>query len=244
MANNPDATIGSNLTSLGKLTAKYTEMGPNYNPSKESIKLISLTTLLENATATHKDVGDARLAYQLITAERAASFMPLDKLVTRCLNTFLTTDALDTVKDNSKTLAKKIRGIATNKPPKKKVESDQETADKNHSTIQQSYGMITENFGLFIEMLRSEPTYLPNKDDIKPAALDALLATMIAKNASVELPYVRWKTALSSRDNLFFAEKTGLVDRALDSKKYVLGDFGSNSPEYNAVKGIKFTRKR
>lgn len=34
MANNPDATIGSNLTSLGKLTVKYAEMGTNYNPSK------------------------------------------------------------------------------------------------------------------------------------------------------------------------------------------------------------------
>ncbi len=243
MANNPDATIGSNLTSLGKLIAKYTEMGTNYNPSKESIQLDALTTLLEDATAAHKDVGDARLAYQLIAAERAASYLPLDKLVTRCLNTFLTTDALDTVKDNAKTLAKKIRGIATNKPPKKTSESDQAAADKSYSTIQQSYGMIAENFGLFIEMLRSEPTYLPNKDDIKPAALDTLLATLIAKNASVEPPYVRWKTALSNRDTIFFAEKTGLVDRALDSKKYVLGEFGSNSPEYNAVKSIKFTRK-
>lgn len=105
MANNPDATIGSNLTSLGKLTAKYTEMGPNYNPSKESIKLDALLAIKDDATTAHKDVGDARLAYQLITAERVACYKPLDKLITRCLNAFQTTDTLDTAKENAKTLS-------------------------------------------------------------------------------------------------------------------------------------------
>lgn len=240
MASTSEATIGSNLTSLDKLIAKYTEMGAAYNPGKDSQKLPALITLKTTAALAHKTVGDREQAYSLVAAGRDAVFAPLDKLVTRCLSGIQNSDALDITKDRAKTLADKIRGVDTSTPPPPPAPGEPE-AD-GYSTRQLSYGMIAENFGLFIEILRAEPTYLPGSDDIKLPALDALLATMLAKNLEVEPPLVAYKTALSNRNNIFFAPKTGLVDIALGTKKAVLADFGTNSPEYAAVKGIKFVR--
>ncbi len=240
MASTSEATIGSNLTSLGKLIAKYTDMGEDYKPGKVAYKLPALIELKTTATAAHKAVGDKKQAYKLEVAKRAATFKPLDKLTTRCLNIFFTSDALAQVKDGAKALADKIRGKDTSTPPA----SGGTPEENKHSTLQQSFGMKAENFGLFIEMLRAEPTYLPGKKDIEVGSLDELLVTMLAKSEEVETAFVDWKTALSNRDKLFFEENTGLVDIALGTKKYVLGDFGSDSPEYKAIKGIKFTRKK
>lgn len=241
MASNSESTIGSNLTNLGKLIIKYTEMDKDYSPGKEAYKLQSLITLQTNATAAHKAVGDKKQAYKLKVAERALAYKPLDKLTTRCLNIFFSSDALGQVKDGAKALADKIRGKDTSTPPPATGGTPEEN---KHSTLQQSFGMIAENFGLFIGMLRAEPTYLPGKEDIQVAALDTLLATMLEKSTAVETAFVVWKTALSNRNKIFFEENTGLVDIALGTKKYILGDFGSDSAEYKAIKGIRFIRKQ
>ncbi len=243
MASTSEATIGNNVTNLGLLITNYTNMGVAYNPGKVAYKLPALNTLKTNADLAHKNVGDKKQAYRLKVAERAAGYNPLKKLTTRCLNIFLASDALDQVKDGAKALADKVRGKDTSTPPPPPVPG-QTPEENQHSTIQQSFSMIGENFGLFIEMLRAEPTYLPGKDDIKLVALDALLATLLTKNDAVDVAFVVYKTALADRDKIFFDVTSGLVDVALATKKYILGDFGSGSPEYNAIKGISFTRKK
>lgn len=243
MASTSEATIGSNVTGLGLLITNFTNMGVAYNPGKDAYKLPALNTLKTNAALAHKNVGDKKLAYRLVVAERAAAYRPLKKLVTRCLNIFLASDALEQVKDGARALARKVKGEDNSTPPPPPVPGGTPEENK-HSTMQQSFGMIAENFGLFIEMLRAEPTYLPGKDDIKLPALDALLASLLAKNTAVDTAFVVYKTALADRDKVFFDETGGLVTIALGTKKYILGDFGSDSPEYAAVKGIKFVRKR
>ena len=243
MASTSEATIGNNVSNLGLLITNYTNMGVGYNPGKVAYKLPALNTLKTNAGNAHKALGEEKQAYRLIVAGRAAAYKPLKKLVTRCLNIFLASDALEQVKNGARSLARKLRGEDTSTPPPPPVPG-QTPEENQHSTIQQSFAMIAENFGLFIEMLRAEPTYLPGKDDIKLVALDALLVTLLAKNGEVDTAFVEWKAKLSDRDKIFFDETGGLVDVALGTKKYILGDFGSDSPEYNAIKGIKFTRKR
>ena len=243
MASTSEATIAKNIPSLGQLITRYTDMGAGYNPGKVAYKLPALITLKTDAEAAQAALGVQWVAYRVVVAERAAAFRPLKKLVTRCLNIFLTSDALPQVKDGAKAMADKVRGEDTSTPPPPPPPGGTPQEDK-HSTIQQSYVMRAENFGLFIEMLRAEPTYLPGKDDIKLPALDALKAALVAKNEETDTAFMNWKAKLSDRDKIFFDETGGLVDVALATKKYVLGDFGSDSPEYLAVKGITFTRKK
>ena len=47
-----------------------------------------------------------------------------------------------------------------------------------------------------------------------------------------------------ARDEELYAEATGLVDRALLSKKYVKGSYGTDSMEYDQVRGLEFTRPK
>lgn len=243
MASISEATHGKNLSNFGLLITNYTNMGVAYNPGKASLKLVGLNALKTDAAAAHKLVGEEWVEYRRIAAERAVGYKPLNRLVTRCLNILLSSEALEPVKDGAKALANKIRGKNSSAPTPEPVPGET-PQEKKHSTSQQSFVMKAENFGLFIEMLRAESTYLPGKDDIKLVALDALLATLVAKNGTVDTAFVNWKAALSDRDKLFYDETTGMLDVAYDSKLYVKGDFGSDSPEYNAVKSIKFRRKK
>jgi hypothetical protein len=244
MASTSEKTLGNNVDSLGKLITKYTEMGTAYSPGREALNLSALNALKTAAAAAHKAVGDQKLAYGRIVAERAAAYKPLDKLVTRCLNIFLTSDALDQVKDGAKTLANKVRGMGSSPTPPPPTTPEQTPEEKKHSTMQQSFTMKLENFGLLIEMFRNEPTYLPGKDDIKVDALKNLSETLAAKNGAVDAAFVLYKSKLGERDRVFFDEKTGLVDIALDTKKYIKGDFGTDSDEYKAISSISFTRKK
>lgn len=243
MASNSEATIAKNVTSFGQLITRYTDMGAGYSPGKVAYKLPALNTLKTNAAAAHEALGVQWVEYRRVVAERAAVFKPLAKLVTRCLNIFLSSDALPQVKNGAKALADKVRGVDTSKSPPPPPPGGMPQED-SHSTVQQSYVMRAENFGLFVEMLRAEPSYLPGKDDLKLPALDALKAVFDTKYTETDTAFMMWKSRLNARDTLFFTEDMGLVDIALATKKYVLGDFGSSSQEYLAVKPIRFYRKR
>ncbi|WP_205618080.1 hypothetical protein [Aequorivita vladivostokensis] len=52
--------------------------------------------------------------------------------------------------------------------------------------------------------------------------------------------YTAVSNARLERNRILYQENTGLVDTALDIKKYVKSLFGASSPEYNQIRGIKF----
>ena len=41
---------------------------------------------------------------------------------------------------------------------------------------------------------------------------------------------------------MLYADETGLYDLAMLVKKYVKGSFGTDSSQYNQIKGLEFTR--
>ena len=53
---------------------------------------------------------------------------------------------------------------------------------------------------------------------------------------------VVYSNARISRNSVLYAENTGLVEIALEVKKYVKAIFGATSPQYKQVSGIKFKK--
>jgi len=52
------------------------------------------------------------------------------------------------------------------------------------------------------------------------------------------------EAARKLRDIVLYADKSGLVDVAQDSKLYVKSAYGANSTQYRSISGITFTRPR
>lgn len=239
-----EKTIAKNVPSLKKLIINYTNLGPiKYNPSQVYLKIEALTTLHDNAALAQKALNEEEITYRNVAGDREELFKPLDKLITRCLRIFQLSEASETIQDGIKTIADKARGVDNRDEPEPPTDPEMTPEEQKHSVIQRSYVMRAENFSRFIIMLDQEPTYLPDSPDQQVAALETLLATLIAKNEETDAAFDVYRTKMADRDKIFFEKDTGLVDIALKSKKYVSGKFGMDSVEYIAIRSIAFARK-
>jgi hypothetical protein len=115
--------------------------------------------------------------------------------------------------------------------------------DEGASVSQQSYDNYVTHFGNLIDWVELQPTYNPNEPELKVAAMKLYWDKIDKANKAVIAGTVPYKNALTERDELLYAEKTGLVDTALDVKTYVKSVFKANSPQFKQVSGIPFTRQ-
>ena len=104
--------------------------------------------------------------------------------------------------------------------------------------------MLTENFASFVDLVSSVPSYTPNETELTTASLTAYLGELQTANTNVINAEVVYSNARISRNTILYAENTGLVDIALEVKKYVKAVFGATSPQYKQISGIKFTNRK
>lgn len=101
---------------------------------------------------------------------------------------------------------------------------------------------LVEHFNGLIELVSSHTEYNPNEEELKVTALQTLLTQLKADNISVINTHTDWSNSRLTRDNVLYADTTGLVDTALNVKGYVKSLFGATSPQFAQVKGIEFKR--
>ncbi len=253
MARNSDTGDVNNIDNFQKMINEAEDMGALYQPTNDLLKLTALLALIVVAKAAVSAIKTPKATHNREAAERAELFKPLGALITRLLNMFYSTDAPQKTKDYAKTIADKIRSSGggskadeSTPPPTDDPDAPAPEDDESrpYSTSQRSYVRLADNFEMFISILKAEPTYQPNEEDLKIAALETLLASFKAKNGTVELALKAWKKTLADRNAALYAEKTGLVDVALAVKKYVRGAVGTANQHFKNIKGLKFTRPR
>ena len=244
MASTTETGHAKNVANFEDLILFCTGYGTAYNPSKNSIKLASLNTLLTDVRATLTDVTQKVTKFNIATNNRQDIFKNLKPLSTRIVNALSATDALDKTIDDAKAFNKKIQGTATKKKTTTPPDPTNATLPdaKTISTSQQSYDQLKEHFSKLISLLASESSYMPNETDLQTVTLDALLASMQAANTDVSNSYVDISNSRIERNKMLYAENTGLYDIAMEVKKYVKSIYGATSPQYKQISGIKFTK--
>lgn len=163
------------------------------------------------------------------------------------VNALEATDATDELIKDAKTLNRKVQGSRKGKgtkPEAPPTPPDSATEDKQISVSQQSYDSIIENIGKLGELIISEPTYAPNEVDLQVATLTTFHSNLKATNTAVINATTAISNARIARNNILYADKTGLYDIAQEVKKYVKSVFGATSPQYKQVSKIKFTKPR
>jgi len=214
--------------------------GAAYNPSRESIKIASLTNKLTNAQASLQAVKVAKADYDNATNQREEAFSTLKKFSTRIINALAATDATELTLDDARTSINKIQGKRATKKAAV-VSGDVETKVTTISTSQQSYDSLINHFATLIATVSSEPTYTPNEPELTPTGLNTTLLDLRTKNTATLITATALSNARIARDKSLHAENTGLIDTALAVKNYVKSVFGSSSPEFKQVSRIKFS---
>ena len=229
-----------NVANLQKLTEQVT-VYTLYNPPVDNLKIANLTALYATASTKLSEVEDKRNANKNAITLRQSAFGNLKSTCTKIINHLEILGLPQGTIDQAKSLNRLIQGgqKKTTTPPE---EGKEEV--KTASTSRQSYTQQAENFGILLQLLGTISAYNPNEDDLKLATLNTYKESLMSATQSVDQTEAELNNKLIERDNILYADRTGLYTIAQNVKKYVKSIYGATSPEYTNVSSIEFTTRK
>ena len=243
MASTSETGHAKNVTNLESLITSVTAFGTSYNPSKETLKLTALQTLLAASKNAMSALYVAQSAYSNAVAARESGFENFSKLITRVNNALKASDTTVQVDESAQTIVRKLQGKRASAKltdeEKKALEAEGKGLTQI-STAQLSYNSKLENLDKLIMLLTSVPLYNPNEEDLKITSLTAYYNELRAKNTDVLVPTVQLSNARIARNEILYKPNTGLIDIASDAKTYIKSVFGATSPYSKQISKIEF----
>ncbi len=241
MASTSETGHAKNVANLQQLIAFITGYGATYNPSKASLKLAAIQALQTTANTALTDVLTKNTAYNNTVNARQIAFSNLRQTATRLINALQTTDATAEKIKDAKTINRKIQGKRASSPTTAPIPPTI-LAPTTISVSQQSFDQLIQHLAGLITVLQSESSYTPNEADLKITALTTKQTDLTTKNNAVATAYSTLSNARILRDKTLYKEDTGLIDTAIEIKKYIKSIYGTTSPEYAQVKGLQFKK--
>lgn len=232
-----------NVANFEKLVTHITGLGDAFNPSKESLKLPALNTLLNAAKSAIVACNTAEAAAKNAVKSREMAFEPLSRLTTRVSSALKVSGAPQALIESALTLIRKLQG---RRATPKLTEQEKEAAlsegkpAKEISSSRMSFDSRLDNLDKLIKLLATITEYAPNEPELTVAGLTQLYNQLNAKNLEAIAAEGPLTNARMARNNLLYTPLTGLTDIATDIKTYVKSVFGTTSPQYKALSGIRF----
>jgi hypothetical protein len=246
MASTSETGHAKNVANFESIVSFVIGYGATYNPSKVNLKVPALQTQLASCKANIAAVTSTSVAFNNAVNARIIAFFGLRKLATRLVNALDVTGATPQMVKDLKTVNAKVQGSKLTKADSGKTAKtvDPNTpvteTPKTISSSQQSYSSLIEHMATFITILSTEPTYLPNENDLKVATLNTLLTNLKNTNTGVINAYTTVSNSRIARDQSLYNPTNGLCETAKEIKMYVKSVFGATSPQYKQISGIEF----
>lgn len=228
-----------NVANLQKLTEQI-KVYSLYNPPVDNLKIVNLQTLYADASTKLIEVEDKRHANKNAITLRQSAYENLKSTCTRIVNQLDILGLPQGTLDQAKSLNRVIQG--GQKKSTTPLEEGKE-APKTVSTSRQSYTQQAENFGILLQLLSTIPSYAPNEDELKLTNLNAFQTSLLSSTQAVDQTEAELNNKLIERDQLLYADGTGLYTIAQNVKKYVKSLYGATSSEYTNVSDIQFTSR-
>lgn len=250
MASTSETGHAKNVANFEVLISSCTGYGTAYNPSKNALKIPQLQSALTTAKNSLQTVKTTGITFENArnARETALAPAPIKRFCTRILNALQATDASKLTVDDAKTINRKIQGkrAGNNQIPPVTPPTEGTTPTPPEviqiSVSQQSYDSLIDNFNKLVACLSAESLYIPNENDLKVTALNTTLTNYRTLNTAVINASIPFKNAMIARNTVLYQEFTGLVDIALEVKKYVKSVFGATSPQYKQISKLEFKR--
>jgi len=240
-----DTSHAKNVTNLESLISAVITIGSAYNPSKDSIKLSALQSLLTAANESLIALKTAESANSTAIDIRELAFKPTGSLFTKVSNALKASNSSIQADETAKTIFRKLQGkrASAKLTDEEKAALEAEGKEVNQiSASQMGYDERVDNFEKLISLLQSIPDYNPNEEELKIETLQALLADLKVKNSEVMKTYFVLESARGVRNDLLYKPLTGVVDLSADVKSYIKSVFGATSTQYKLVSKLRFAK--
>jgi hypothetical protein len=198
MATNSDASLAKNVTNFETLISVVTSLGATYNPSKDSLKLPALQTLLTAANESTIAFKNAESVKSTAVDNRQLAFDPTGTFFTRVNNALKASNTTAQADETAKTIFRKLQGrrASAKLTEEQKAALLAEGKEVNQiSTSQMGYDDKVENLESLISFLQTVPEYNPNEEELKITTLQTLLADLRAKNITATQAHIAVETA-------------------------------------------------
>jgi hypothetical protein len=231
------------VAAFEKLLGFCNAHGAMYNPSKASLKVAALNTLLTSAQQSLEAVKTLQTAYDNAVNTRNQTFNDLPKFMTRVINTLASTDATSATVGEAYFYSKRFNPKAKARPaiPSGNPGTVSEVPS-GRSTAQLDFDSRIDNFAAFVKVISAEPSYKPNEVPLQITSLNALVTSLRDKNKAVLNAQVALSNARAARNRFLYAD-TGIYGSGLAIKRYIKGLFGFQSVGYQQISGLRFTKK-
>lgn len=243
MANQSETGHAKNVANFGTLITVVNGFGEVYNPSKQTITTVSLTTLHESTKNVMNEMNSISGAYGIAVANREVAFEPLSKLATRVINALRSSDVTQQIIETAESLVRKLQGKRAT--PKKTDEEKaalqaEGTVIKEVSSSQMSFDNRMDSFDKLVRLLDNIPQYAPNEEELKISTLANYYSNLNSVNTAAAQAETTLTNARMMRNEILYKPGTGLVDIAQSVKTYVKSLFGATSAQYKQVSGLTF----
>jgi hypothetical protein len=234
-----------NVANFEDLISFCNGYGATYNPSKEALTIVKLQAQQTQAKDSLQQAKTTKTSFDNATNSRQKAFKDLKPLATKVVNALAVSGASDLAIADAKTINRKIQGAKANGGTKTPTTLADPNApaptDKTISTSQQSYDSLIDHFAKLIESVSQDANYKPNEKELQVATLQTKLDGLKTSNTDLVNAFTNWSNARINRNTTLYNPLTGLVQTALDTKKYVKSVFGATSPQFKQVSGLEFT---
>ncbi|WP_404986813.1 hypothetical protein ACI513_07460 [Chryseobacterium sp. M5] len=230
----------ANLQKLSQQVSVYTL----YNPPVPNLMVASLQGLYATANAKLVEVEDKRNANKNAIALRQTAFENLKPILTRIINRLEILGLMTGTLDQAKSLNRSIQGSRKKRSVSAETDDEQPSTHNSISTSRQSFTQQAENFGILLQLLATIPNYNPDEDELKLTNLNTYKDSLINATQFVDQTEAEFNIKLIERDQILYAEETGLYSIAQNVKKYVKSLYGATSPEYETISPITFKNQK
>lgn len=234
------------VAAFEKLLGQCNNFGAMFNPSRASIKVAALNTLLTSAQQSLEAVKNARNALTLAINERQDAINTLPKLGTRIINALKTTEAPASLIADANNIRMKFRyPVIGPKPADGEGVNSGTTippANTNRGPVSHlDFDSKIANVAALVQILASEPSYKPNEFDLQVETLNIFLTRLREKHKAVLTAQLALSAARLDRKRVLY-DANGIYGTSLIVKKYVRSIFGTNSDQLRQIKGITFKK--
>ncbi|MGJ8591833.1 MAG: hypothetical protein ACSHXF_04760 [Aquaticitalea sp.] len=223
-----------NVQNLRLVRQRIVGFGPSYIQGSPLFTIENMQTVYDEAMSGIAGFNTAKQADDQATDHVQTVFENLESDSTRTKNIFIWCGVSEKAIKRMEYLNHQIQGTRVEAIAKDDMDDHISTS---HTSRTQQIQHARE-LALF---LADYPQYLPPPDLTASAWSDRAEAMDLAQFGQ-NVSSSDLKMARVKRNIAIYKRETGVVEIGLGAKRTVLGIYGFNSPEYNMIKGIKFTR--
>ena len=243
-----EATHAKNVANYLSLISIVQSFGANYNPVNAALKVTSLQTQQSNADTAVSTTKNLYNTLQQTINARADIAIGMKPLSTRLVNALEVAGADKETMLNARTINRKIQGGRAKKLPEQATpeatpanpQNTTDTTTENKSVSQQSFDSTLSNLTALVNYASQLSLYNPNEADLKISALNTFLTQLKTANSLVKTAEANYQLQKIVRTSVLYDPTTGLVQTALEVKKYVKSIYGATAPQTKQVTHIHF----